>query len=164
MSQLQDDVKLCPQCGDEYTLRAEQCAECGVELVLPSQLEEAPPPEEFPATDQLACVRVGPIAWTRALSAALEQMEIRHRVEPDTRTPEEGGVDRGEFDGADVFGTWVMPNDFERAKTIDSEVFVHVLGGETDAPNAGEDEICPACGSALPVDALECPDCGLAFG
>jgi len=164
MSHPIDDVKLCPECGDEYTLQASECAECRVALVLPSQLEEAPPPESFPETDRLVCVRVGPIAWTRALSAALEQLEIRHRVEPDHRTPEEGGVDRGEFDGADVFGAWVMPSDLERAKAVDAEVFVHVLGGETGAPEASDDEVCPACQSPLAVDALECPDCGLPFG
>lgn len=164
MSPPQDDVKVCPQCQDEYTLQAAQCAECGVALVLPSQLEVVAAPEAFPETDRLECVRVGPIQWTRALSAALEQQEIRHRVEPDRRTPEQGGVDPGEFDGADVFGTWVLPRDFERAKALDGEVFAHVIGAQADAPEASADEVCPACQSPLSVDALECPDCGLAFG
>ncbi|MDP6979036.1 MAG: hypothetical protein QF570_10615 [Myxococcota bacterium] len=163
MSNPTDNVKLCPECGDEYTLQASDCADCRVPLVLPSQLEQAPPPEAFPEVDELECVRVGPIAWTRALSTVLEQGQIRHRVEPDNRTPEEGGADRREFDGADVFGTWVMPDDLERAKQLDAEVFVHIIGQQADAPEAAEDEVCPACQTPLAVDALECPDCGLAF-
>lgn len=161
---MSSEVKSCPSCGDEYTLQTVTCADCGVALVLSNSIESPAAPEAFPETSELECIRIGPLAWTRALSAALEQAQIRHRVEPDTRSEAEGGIDPGEFDGADVFGTWVMSNDLEAALRIDASVFAHVIGQAADAPAATEDEICPACQSPIAIDALSCPDCGLNFG
>ncbi len=157
------DVKICPQCGDEYTLVPTECVECGVPLVLPDDLAPEATPDEFPPTAELECVRVGPIPWTRALSGALEQAGIRHRVEPDLRSEAEGGIDRNRFDGADVFGAWVLPRDLDAAQEIDQLVFAHVRGQEESAPEASSDEVCPACQSPLEIDALECQGCGLSF-
>ena len=157
------EVRICPQCGDEYTLIPSECAECRVPLVFPDELAPEVAPEAFPPTAELECVRIGPLPWTRALSGALEQAEIRHRVEPDLRSEAEGGIDRSTFDGADVFGTWVRRPDIEAAQEIDKIVFAHVHGQEDDAPDAAADEVCPACQSPLAANALECPDCGLSF-
>lgn len=160
---MSNDVKICPECGDEYTLQANECADCRVALVFPDDLERDATPENFPPTAELECVRVGPIAWTRALSAGLEQSTIPHRVEPDSRSEADGGVAPNEFDGADVFGTWVRTQDLAPAIEIDKIVFAHVHGQEADAPSATHDEVCPACESPIAVDALECSDCGLNF-
>ena len=81
----------------------------------------------------------------------------------DSRSKAEGGVDPGSFDGMDVFGTWVRPKNHLAALEIDASVFAHVGGADENAPEATEDETCPACQSSLAVDALECPDCGLSF-
>jgi rRNA maturation protein Nop10 len=161
---MSQQVKVCPECGEEYTLVPSECVDCGVALVFPDQLEIHTAPEQFPPTAELACVRVGPLPWTRALSAALEEAEIRHRVEPDSRSEAEGGLARGTFDGDAVFGTWVLPQKLEAAKAIDETVFAHVRGQEEGAPEATTDELCPACQSPLAIDALECADCGLPFG
>lgn len=157
-------VKICPECGDEYTLQAVECAECRVSLVFPDAFELEATPESFPPTSELECVRVGPIAWTRALSSALEQASIPHRVEPDSRTEAQGGVSPNEFDGADVFGTWVRNKDLEAATGIDRQVFALVHGQDASVPDASGDEVCPACESPIGVDDLECSDCGLHFG
>lgn len=157
------EVRICPECGEEYTLIPTECADCGVPLVFSDQLEPAVAAEGFPPVAELICLRVGPLPWTRALSTALEQAEIRHRVEPDRRSQAEGGIDRSSFDGADVFGTWVLAKDLEAAQEIDKLVFVHVHGQQDDSPEASSDEICPACQSPIEINALECPDCGLNF-
>ena len=47
------DVKLCPRCGGEYQLWAETCADCGVALVRPWDLETALR-KEVPATPTAA--------------------------------------------------------------------------------------------------------------
>ena len=158
-------VKICPECGEEYTLVPSECVDCKVPLVFPDELEIPTAPAEFPPTAELECVRVGPPPWTRALSAGLEEVEIRHRVEPDTRSEADGGIARGKFDGVDVFGTWVLPNTLEQAMAIDTAVFAHIRGeaAEEAAPDATADEVCPACENPLQIDALECPDCGLNF-
>ncbi|HIG71577.1 MAG: hypothetical protein ABGW98_17915 [Myxococcales bacterium] len=161
---MSNDVKMCPECRDEYTLQAIECADCHVPLIFPDDFENDPAPENFPPSSDLECVRVGPIAWTRALSSALEQATIPHRVEPDQRSEADGGVSPNEFDGADVFGTWVQEKDLAASVEIDKVVFAHVHGQEADAPSATEDEVCPACQSPIAVDDLECSDCGLHFG
>jgi hypothetical protein len=157
------EVRICPECGEEYTLVPSECADCRVPLVFPDEIEPEAAPIDFPPVSDLECVRVGPLPWTRALSAALESSEIQHRVEPDTRSEAEGGVDRSTFDGADVFGTWVMPGHLEAAREIDKVVFAHIHGQQSDAPEASADEVCPACESPIGTDALECSDCGLSF-
>jgi len=158
------EVKICPECGEEYTLVPTECADCRVPLVFPDELEPEVAAESFPPVKELSCVRVGPLPWTRTLSAALEQAEIRHRVEPDSRSEAEGGIDRSSFDGANVFGTWVLPGSLAAAQEIDKIVFAHVHGQQSDSPDADTDEVCPACESPIDIEALECSDCGLNFG
>ncbi len=156
--------QICPSCSEEYTLVPSECVECRVPLVSSDEIEPEGTPVEFPPTSELECVRVGPLPWSQALSKALSEAEIAHRVEPDRRSEEEGGLDPRLFDGATVYGVWVRPGDFDAAKDVAQVIFAHIDGQNEDAPDAEHDEQCPACTAALPVDALECPDCGLPFG
>jgi rRNA maturation endonuclease Nob1 len=159
-----NEYKVCPSCGDEYTAVPERCADCGVPLVFAHEIEPEIPESEFPQTSELECIRVGPMPWSQALSGALTEAEIAHRVERDTRSVEEGGVDPRHFDGADLFGVWVRASDLDAANDADKIVFAHVDGQSEEAPDADSDEQCPACQATLPIEALECPDCGLPFG
>jgi len=157
-----DEVKVCPECEEEYTLTATGCVECGVALVLPSELAPAPEPEDFPDVDSLACVRVGPLPWTRALSEALATVGIEHRVERDTRAEAEGGVASERFGGETVYGTWVLPADREAAEQVDRVLFAAF---EPESAEAAEGEdACPACSEPLDASALACSGCGLEFG
>jgi hypothetical protein len=156
------DYQVCPSCGDEFTLSVPRCSNCDVGLVSPDSLPPQVEPEDFPDVDRLACVRVGPLPWTRAISDALTQAGVAHRVQPDTRSVAEGGVDPKRFGGEALYGTWVEPGDLEAAKGIDTQIFA-VFEAEA-APVADAGEACPACDASLPADALECSDCGLVFG
>lgn len=157
-----NEYKVCPSCLEEFTLVAVECADCQVALVSPHEIDPEEEPEDFPELSELECVRVGPLPWTRALSDALTQSEIGHRVEGDTRSEAEGGIDPRRFGGEVVFGTWVKPDDFDGAKAIDGALFAHLEPGNEEA--APEDEVCPACQEPLPGDAVECTGCGLSFG
>ena len=156
------DFQVCPSCEDEFTLAVFECPKCGVALVSPDMIAPAPEPGDFPEVDALKCVRVGPLPWTRAISTALTEAGIAHRVEPDSRREAEGGVDPERFAGAALYGTWVLPEDLASAQTVDTEIFA-VFEAEAAPVSAGS-EACPACESPLAADALECPDCGLVFG
>jgi len=154
--------RICPECHEEYTLAATECADCGVELVTPGALPAEVEPEAFPEVEELVCVRVGPLPWTRALSEGLTQVGLGHRVEPDQRSEAEGGVDSRRFGGEAVYGTWVMPADEATARELDAALFAHL---EPDAAGAADgDERCPACDEPLAPDAVECGGCGLSFG
>lgn len=160
---MSDDYKVCPECREEFTLVSTECHACGgVALVLPSELEADPTPESFPGVDALCCVRVGPLPWTRALSGALTEAGIAHRVEHDTRGEEQGGVDPRRFGGDSVYGTWVLPEALEAAREVDQIIFGHLEAESQEA--AGSDETCPACQEPLAHDAIECPGCGLHLG
>lgn len=156
------DFQVCPSCGDEFTLSVFECSRCAVALVSPDSLPPEPEPEDFPEVDALGCVRVGPLPWTRAISDALTQVGIAHRVEPDARTVAQGGIDPERFGGQSLYGTWVRPEDLEVAQGIDREVFA--LFEAEGAPVADSGEACPACEAPLAHDALECSGCGLVFG
>jgi len=149
-------------CGEEFTLMVSECNDCGVALVSPDQLEPEEPPEDFPEVSELECVRVGPLPWTHALSESLGQAEIGHRVERDTRSEAEGGMDPRKFGGEAVFGTWVKPADLEAARAIDAALFSHFEPGNEEL--AEGDENCPACQEPVPPEAVECPGCGLGLG
>jgi hypothetical protein len=158
------EYKVCPSCLDEFTLVVSVCAACEVDLVAPGDLpdEGEEEPDAFPEIADLACVRVGPLPWTRALSDALTAAGIGHRVERDTRSEEEGGVGRGKFGGEEVYGTWVRPEDMDGAREFDGLLFAQF---EPDREaEATDEEACPACGAPLAIDAVECSDCGLSFG
>lgn len=155
------EYKICPECEEEYTLSAIECADCGAALVFPDQLAAEPPPDAFPETDELECVRVGPLPWTRALSEALTSAGIEHRVQPDERDPEQGGVDPRHFGGETVYGTWVKPEDASAASEIDDVLFGHLEPENADESQG--DEACPACQEPLAPEAIECGSCGLVF-
>ena len=158
------EFKICPECQEEYTLVPSECVECGAPLVLAGDLQPVEPPEALPPVAERECVRVGPHPWTRALSDALGEQEIPHRVERDSRPEAEGGIDPRKFDGATVYGTWVRPAERPAAAEVARAIFAHLDVGEVEGPAASEDESCPACEAPLAVDALECPDCGLVLG
>lgn len=152
---------ICPSCHEEFTLLVAECAHCGIALVSPGERPDDGLLEDFPDTNELDCVRVGPLPWTRALSEKLSEAGIAHRVQPDTRTEAEGGIDRSRFGGEDLYGTWVEPDELDAAQAIDTAIFAPL---EADLePEASEGETCPACGGSLAVDSAQCPDCGLSF-
>ena len=130
-------------------------------LLSPDALGEIAEPEDFPATSELECVRIGPLPWTRALSQGLGELGVPHRVERDTRSEEEGGVHPLRFDGETVYGTWVKPEDAQAAREVDRALFGHLDADRQE--EALGDEACPACQEPLAQDAVECPSCGLSF-
>ena len=158
----QAGFRICPECHEEYTLAATECAECGLALVDPGALPAEDAADAFPGVEDLVCVRVGPLPWTRALSEGLGQAGIAHRVEADARGEEAGGVDPRRFGGESVFGTWVLPEDEGAARELDAALFAH-LEPESAGAAVG-DETCPACEEPLAPDATECAGCGLSFG
>jgi hypothetical protein len=157
--------KFCPECREEYTLVATRCVHCDVELVHGDELaREQGELEAFPPTSELACVRVAPLAWIRALSEALQQSGVIHRVEPATAdgAPEDQRPEV--FGDVQLFGLYVRSEDVAVAAELDASIAVQVLPEEAPALAEGEEETCPACGTSLAADATECPDCGLQFG
>jgi hypothetical protein len=157
--------KLCPECHEEYTLVATRCADCDVELVHGDELAlEEEELEAFPPASELECVRVAPIAWIRALSEALQEGGVVHRVEPASADDAPEGQRPEVFGDIQLFGLYVRSEHASTARELDDSIAAQVLPEEAPALAEGEEEACPACGTALAGDVTECPDCGLRLG
>jgi hypothetical protein len=156
---------VCPECFAEHTRSVTHCADCNVELVTPDAIAAVETEmAEFPAASELECVRVAPLAWVRALSEGLEQVGVAHRVEPAQEQDAPDGQDAGIFDGAQLFGLFVRDGDAAPARELDQSIAVQLLPDEAPPLAEGEEENCPACGSPLAADTVECGECGLRLG
>jgi hypothetical protein len=165
--------KVCPQCGGEYRPEIARCADCGVGLVDPDDLEEtaddrseepeeirdgedepsfslAPPRHELPESDDLVCLCWGSVDSLGMLSVVLDEAGIGHRID---RSRHQWRPDQACL--------YLRPEDCPAAERI------------MEAPEASADEInaleaetrdCAACGASLPRGAATCPDCGLGLG
>ena len=157
--------RYCPVCRSEYTLRATRCIDCDVDLVEEGELAALEQEvESFPPASELECVRVAPIAWIRALSEALQEDGLPHRVEPATAENAPEGQRPDVFGDVQLFGLYVRSADASPAGEIDGSIAGRLIPEEAPALAEGEEEACPACGTALTADSAECPDCGLRFG
>jgi hypothetical protein len=63
-----------------------------------------------------------------------------------------------------LFGLYVQSEHAPPARELDGTIAAQLLPEEAPPLDEGEEEACPACGTALAADAIECPDCGLSFG
>jgi len=157
--------KMCPECHEEYTLAATRCAECDVYLVDGDELAlEEEELESFPPASELECVRVAPLPWIRALSEALQQGGVVHRVEPGSADDAPEGQRPEVFGDVQLFGLYVRIERVSAAREIDASIAAQVLPEEAPSVEEGEEETCPACGTGLAADVVECPDCGLRLG
>jgi len=156
---------VCPDCFAEHTRSVTHCADCGVELVTPDTIAAAEvEAAEYPPASELDCVRVAPLAWIRALSEGLEQGGVPHRVEPAREQDAPEGQNAAVFDGAQLFGLYVRTSEAAAARELDQSIAVQLLPDAAPPLEEGEEENCPACGSALASDSVECQECGLRLG
>lgn len=116
---------------------------------------------ELPPASELDCVRVAPLPWIRALSQALEQVGVAHRVERASEDEAPDGQDATIFDGGQLFGLYVRSVDATQAREFDGSIAAQLLPDEAPQLAEGEEESCPACGTALAADEVECGECGL---
>jgi hypothetical protein len=156
--------KFCPACRSEYTLVATRCIDCDVDLVDADALPAEEDLQAFPPASELECVRVAPIAWIRALSGALQQGGVAHRVDPVSVEDAPEGQRADAFGDVQLFGLYVKSEHAPPARELDGSIAAQLLPEEAPALAEGEEEACPACGAALAPEAIECPDCGLQFG
>lgn len=154
----------CPECRSEYLGSATVCVECGIALVSEVSLESAAS-AQLPPVSELVCIRAASVGWAQRLSERLAAEGISHRIEASDDDTDDGSARRP---GANLpYGVYVRPEDVEAASQVDA-AFMHSqipdLPGESGPEGAENDEGCPACGTALTPEAVECPDCGLVLG
>ncbi|MDX1649244.1 MAG: hypothetical protein R3263_05255 [Myxococcota bacterium] len=156
--------RVCPSCRDEFVPTMERCPDCDVPLVHEEELGPEEEAEEMPPVSELACVRVAPVAWIRALSEGLQARGVPHRVQGATARDAPEGKSAAAFGNVGLFGLWVFEEDLPAAEELDGTLAARLVPEEAPELDEDEEERCPACGAALAADTVECPDCGLAFG
>lgn len=153
-----EPTKTCPDCGGEYAPHGQVCAKCGKALVWVKEgkIPVPPPPED----EAGVCLREGRVGYIRELGEVLTTKRIGNSIRFHHAVPESGAA-------GSVYGIYVSPDDLDAAKEAER---VHWLKGAPEHATTyryEEQELagsCPACGTALPEGAVECPECGLTVG
>lgn len=153
-----EPIKICSSCGAEYSLMAQVCADCGGKLVSPQEYETrfVPLTEE----EELVLVREGSAAYLKELSAHMTKRGVRASIVLLGGKP-------GTCPSAVSYGLYVETADADAAKEIARAHWIKGAPDHAATFEYAEQELqgtCPACSTALPERAIECPKCGLVVG
>lgn len=153
--------KICPECREEYQPHIIKCAGCGVALVAPEEIKDEKKEltsEEMMKNDNAVlenpvAVREGNSGWIKELSIVLIKSDIPCVI----------GKEDGCGQGCCGDTNLLLVSEKDRGKAHEKiEEYCMEKHPELKAANEmiskGQ---CPACGSSVQADAVECPDCGL---
>ncbi|UCH83344.1 MAG: zinc ribbon domain-containing protein [Candidatus Latescibacterota bacterium] len=152
---MEEPVKVCSQCGEEYSIKAEVCADCGGTLVLPQDYEKRHVP--LAEGEEVHLVREGPVGYLQELEVEMKKKGIRAVIQFLGGTP-------GTCPSKTRYGLYVRPNDLDAAKEIDHDYWIKGAPDKGASFRYDEQElkgVCPACDTAIPDNTVECPECGL---
>lgn len=145
---MDDDVKICPECGAEYFAHVEMCGGCDVALVRPGEQVERVRPDD----GQLVSILQGPQDRIQEYSRVIAAQGMECHV-----------LNPGGSGCSPAYGLFVNQHDAEDAvRAIEQYTLdMHPELLETDAKLRSG--LCPACGASLSnwTTSGECPDCGL---
>ncbi|TAN45493.1 MAG: hypothetical protein EPN22_02360 [Nitrospirae bacterium] len=150
--------KICPECETEYLLHIEKCADCGASLVLPEEyrkLQEEKRLISEKGIKNAVVVREGDMGWLNELNKVLMNAGIPSAVDVDAGCNKSCCNDKCRL--------VVSHADLKRAEELIEEHFMKMhpeARVSSELLNSGK---CPACGSPLGDNDIECPDCGLAL-
>jgi Zn finger protein HypA/HybF involved in hydrogenase expression len=170
---MDEHVRVCRDCGEEYRPEVQRCADCGGELrdVFPGQEGESLEAEADPAVE--------PALSDQDLSGyhVLYQADRATDLPPMVERLREGGLECriGELGpsapGAPPRFVLLVPEGESRAAlaAVADLVAPPESGADVHAVEAHFDSErgylrCPACGAEPPKGAVECPECGLGLG
>lgn len=149
-------IKICPECSAEYFSHIERCADCGSVLLTPEEkermLEEKKRCKEKSLRESVA-VREGSLDWMNELYNVLIDSNISCVVHTDD------GCNKGCC--GDTCRLLVSSRDAEKANECIEEYCAELHPELKASREMMSDGKCPACGSPVNPEAVECKDCGL---
>jgi hypothetical protein len=150
-------IKICPNCTTEYFPHIELCADCGSVLLTPEEnrkMQEEKKRCMDKSLENSVVVREGSLNWMNELYSVLIDSSISCVVNSDA------GCNKG-CCGGDTYRLFVSSQDAEKANERIEEYCAELhpeLQASREMMSRGK---CPACGSPVSPDAVECQDCGL---
>ena len=158
---MDEDVKICPECGAEYFSHVEECKGCEVRLVWPGEVKERRAEKAAAAADSpLVCVEEGTADRLAELAGALRAAGIEPQI-----LRAHGGKSCSSGSGLGLFVPQALAK--EAVAAMD-EYWLNLhpeLKEMEERLGAG---LCPACGAKLTMTTrgviTECQDCGLNLG
>ncbi|MBI5827688.1 MAG: hypothetical protein HZB22_08180 [Deltaproteobacteria bacterium] len=151
---MDEDVKICPQCGAEYFPHIMVCAACEVPLIRPA---EAPKMDLPDPAGSLVCVEEGDIHRVTELVRGLGSAGIEYEI-----MKIDGG---GACSKSADYGIFVDSALAGPAVRVIDEFLRKVYPELKDAQDRRDEGVCPACGADVRGSTSgECPDCGLNLG
>ncbi len=149
-------IKICPDCETEYFPHIENCADCGAVLLLPEEnkkVQEEKRQLKDKALENQVVVREGDKKWIEELYQVLIDSDIPCLITADA------GCNKG--CRADTRRLLVSSQDVEKANELIEEYYSEVHPEVQASKVMVSQGKCPACGSPVGSDSVECPDCGL---
>jgi len=149
-------IKICPDCAAEYFHHIENCADCDTALVLPEEVKKVQEEKKrlkLKALESQVVIREADKNWIEELYNVLIDSGI-----PCSVTADSGG--KKEY-SADTRHLLVSKQDTEKANELIEEYYAEVHPEARTSKERLSQGKCPACGSSVGSDAVECADCGL---
>jgi DNA-directed RNA polymerase subunit RPC12/RpoP len=149
-------VKICPDCTTEYFTHIEKCADCGTLLLSPEEnnaAQEARKRLMAQTVQNSVAIRKGELKWIDELYHVVIDSGISCTVHVDN------ACNKGCC--GDTWELLVSEEDAQRAQECIEKYFAEVHPEIRTAQELASEGKCPACGSPVDTDAVECSDCGL---
>ena len=150
-----EQVKLCPECGEEYYAHISECYDCEVLLKWPeeigkknieeNQIEDLSESGEVIKEDKMDLIK------------ELNKMLLASGVPSKMVTCD--GCDSGKC--GTTYQLVVNTNSIEQANGLIDEYFLKIHPEMRESVEWVKEGRCPACGHHLGIDTEKCPDCGL---
>ena len=156
-------VRVCPDCDAEYVSTVEVCHDCGATLETRLADDRADPAARAVSAATPTSSDEPPPGWVPIQTADLDwALELRERL------TENGIAARLVQDCATcrpTIGVFVEPESLAAAEAVARAVYLErVPEAAQAATHESNTDSCPACGERVAVGAVECGECGLAFG
>lgn len=149
-------IKICPECNVEFFHHVQNCTDCGAALLLPEEnrkLQEEREQCREKMIENAVPVKEGDLGWIDELYNMLLDASVPCVMQANT------GCNKG--CSGHPYVLLVSEEDAEKATGLIEEHYAKAhpeIKASNELVNQGK---CPACGSPVGPDDLECHDCGL---